>query len=254
MGQYLTALDLQGPVGDLVEQRGARFGDQQCQFRPMRPQLAKRPRIVECKRRRQPLERLVEQQEFMGDHQRAAKRDHFSLASGYATAGSFAHEAKLRQQRVNLVEPAPGLGLPQFQRQRRQADVVLDTQLGNEAPILRRIADPEPRAIMGWQPREVFGIETDDTAIERQKTHDRPQRGGFSSTIASDQDGGLARDDVAGHVAQHANTLDRDPNVIEVQHHATPTTLCRTRSSLKTSSGWPCAMILPAFQTRTRLA
>src|SRR6187399_1607707 len=90
-------------------------------------------------RRRQAFERLVEQQDARAGHERAAERNHLLLAAGKLQRAAPPQSRELRHNGKN---PLQALASALAARgPRGQQDIFLDIQFGNQAPILRHIAN-----------------------------------------------------------------------------------------------------------------
>src|SRR5262249_41758729 len=158
--------------------------------------------------RREALGRLVQQQQFRAERQRARDRHHLAFAAGERVAAARAVALELGEHAVNPLDPR--LGLPRLRmRPGWQRDIFRDRELAEYFALLRRKADPKPRDPVWAQPDEIRTLETDDRAGCRfAKTHDGAQARGLARAVAADQIDQLARLDLEGDATQHAAALD----------------------------------------------
>ena len=90
--------------------------------------------------RRQPLGDLVEQQQACAGAQNARHRQHLLLAAGQARARAAAPFGQVGKHRVDLVERHAAAA-----HLRRQQQVFLGGQAGEDAALFRAVADAQPR-------------------------------------------------------------------------------------------------------------
>src|SRR5437016_9339404 len=107
---------------------------------------------------REALRRLVQQQQFRAERERARDRDHLALAAGERVAAARAVALELRKNAIGLVDPR--LRLPRvWLRPGRQRDVFRNRELAKNLALLRRKADTEPRDPVWAQPDEIHTLE-----------------------------------------------------------------------------------------------
>src|SRR5438046_2289925 len=145
------------------------------------------------------LDGLVEQQDGRRQCQRACDGDHLLLAAGEVQAAPAEQRLDLGEDREHAlvrgaaVRPRDALAEPGG-----DLKVLLDGQVGEDAAVLRRIADAEPRALVRGQPRDVPALEAHGAAARRQQPHDRVDRRRLAGAVAADQTDGLAGADREG--------------------------------------------------------
>ncbi len=130
--------------------------------------------------RRQPLQRLIEQEQLRVEHQRPSDRQHLLLASGELIAEVFAAGLQARKQRVD-----PGQVPLAGKRGDRQ--VLLDRQRGEDFPLLGDPSEPGPGAAVGGHSLQVLPAPEDGSPVEPGMPHDRQQQGAFADPVSSQQ-------------------------------------------------------------------
>src|SRR5262249_8506249 len=144
---------------------------------------------------------------------------------------------------------------------RRDLEVLLHGEVGEDSAILRRVADAQARALVGGQPRDVTALEVDAAGARRQQAHDavdgRRLAGAGATHETHDLAGAEGQRDRAEDLGRAAIRLD----VPQLEHRGRPVP-CRgrpahrggsgvpisvvvTRSSRRISSGVPSARIVP---------
>src|SRR5262249_39584809 len=81
----------------------------------------------------------------------------------------------LRTSRRGLSHPAADL------------EILLHRQIGEQSGVLRRIADAEPRSLMGRQSADVAALEGDLAGTHREQPDDAGDGGGLAGAIAPHQ-------------------------------------------------------------------
>jgi len=106
--------------------------------------------------RRQPVGRLVEQQQPGVAEQRSPDREHLLLAAGQLVP---AVAAAVRQPREQVVDALARPGAVTGRRPRRDAEVLLDGQRREDAPPLRDQSDARPRDDVRRRPGQLAAVE-----------------------------------------------------------------------------------------------
>ena len=143
----LALLDDIGAVGDRLAEMQVLLAQQHRQ--PLAFERADRLGHLLDDDRRQPFRRLVEQHAARIAHQGAGDGQHLLLAARHAPARPLAHAAEIGKQRE---QPVLGPGRRAVAR-RLAADLEIlhHRQLGEDAPLLRHIAQAEPGDAVGRQ-------------------------------------------------------------------------------------------------------
>ena len=111
---------------------------------PRRPAITSARRLRQ--RRREALERLVEQQQARADGERARQRDHLLLAARQQQRAALAHRMELGQHAVDEVEASSaGCSVREAQTGTRMFSSTVSSR--HQAAVFRHVADAEaPRA------------------------------------------------------------------------------------------------------------
>src|ERR1019366_2113184 len=97
--------------------------------------------------RRHPFRRLIEQHQIRVAHQRAGHGEHLLLAAAHAPARPVGHRAEIGEKSV---EPLGcPLGRAVAGRLARDGKVLAHREVGEDAPVFRHPAEPEPAATVG---------------------------------------------------------------------------------------------------------
>src|SRR5713226_6803683 len=149
-------------VGDAAGEFDVLIGDEK--RHALLPNLM--DRIDECPhhQRAQTLRRLVENEQRGVSHERAPDGEHFLLAAREAGA---ALRSQLRQRRKELADAIEGPVPVAARHAVDDREVLLDRQVGEDAPVIRNVADPEPRDLERLAARDVAAHEFDPPAARR---------------------------------------------------------------------------------------
>ncbi len=147
--------------------------------------------------RGQTLGRLVQQQELGAGPEDAADGEHLLLAAGQLGALAFAPLGEVGEDGVDLVD-AHAARL----HHRRQQQILLDREAGEDAALLRAPGDAAPRDVVGGEADELLPAEHDRAAPLRDDAHDRLQGGGLADAVAPQQRHHLALGDGEVHAVQ----------------------------------------------------
>ena len=130
--------------------------------------------------RREPLHRLVQQQQARIDHQRAADREHLLLAARQLVAEVAAPLGETRKHLVHARDvPVPG---PRHGRQ-----VLLDRERREHEPLLRHPAQARLAAAIGRQRGEVLAAPAHRAAAHAREPHQRDQQRRLAHAVAPEQ-------------------------------------------------------------------
>src|ERR1700722_15890393 len=150
---------------------------------------------------RKALRRFVEQQKRGIAHQRARNGEHLLFPARHARASASSQLTQVRKDgEETLWRPGGGVrarGLP------ADLQIFLDRQIGENATVLRHIAEPAPHDLISGALRNVLAIKDDRAAAPRHKPEYGAERGGLARAIAAKQRDRFARGDLEGHVEQH---------------------------------------------------
>src|SRR5580700_9246483 len=137
--------------------------------------------------RRQPLGRLVEQQKTCPGAQDAANGQHLLLAAGQLGPLAAAALLQVRKQGVDLVDRHTA-----GSHDRRQQQVLLDVEAGEDAALLRAIGDSEPGNAIRGKPHKLGPVEADRALALRDDAHDRAQGRSLAGAVPTEEGDDLA--------------------------------------------------------------
>src|SRR6185503_13499698 len=138
--------------------------------------------------RREPFGRLVEQEQPRPGAQDARDREHLLLAAGELRALAGAEALlQIREQREYLVEREPAR--PHL---RRQEQVLLNAEAGEDAALLRAEGDAGARNAIRRQAYELAALEAHRSGAIADDAHDRLERGRLAGAVAPEQRHDLA--------------------------------------------------------------
>src|SRR5713101_440641 len=137
--------------------------------------------------RRQPLGRLVEQEERGPGAQHARDGQHLLLAAGQLGAAVLGARGE-RRERLGALPRRPTLGVPH----RGQLQVLLDRERGEDGPLLRPVTQALPRDLVAVEPRDVLPAQLDASGLLPQDAHDGAQGRRLAGSVAPDQRHALA--------------------------------------------------------------
>src|SRR5690606_31268277 len=109
----------------------------------------------------------------------AGNRQHLLLAARELVAVAAEALPQIREHLQHRLAAQPTLA-----DLRRQHQVLVHGEAGEDAPLLGNIADTGPGNRPGWQTQQVAAIETDRALALRQDAHDRLQSGGLAGAVA----------------------------------------------------------------------
>ena len=181
-------------------------------------------------RRRDALERLVEQQQPRADGQRARQRDQLLLPAGQEQRAPLAHLVQFGQHAVDEVEPGPFVQCARGPD--RHQDVLFDGQLGHQPAVLGHVADAQRSAAVARHTGEVGAIEDDVPLRRLQVAHHGSKQRRLAGAVAPDEAGHAAAADLERQPAQHLHAADRDMERFDLQHEVTGAA-CRSRSAAR---------------------
>src|ERR1019366_6860933 len=148
--------------------------------------------------RRETFGDLVEQQKFRAGAQDARHGKHLLLAARQPRTLAGGALAQVRKHRIDLLDAHAAGG-----QRRRQDQVLLGRQAGEDAALLRAIAQTEARDPMRGHPDRLDAAHLDRALARADQTNDRAHRAGAPGAIAAEQGDDLAFVDDEIHPVQH---------------------------------------------------
>ena len=145
---------------------------------------------------RQPLRRLVDQEQALRVHEGARDGEHLLLASGQRARARAAKPVEIREEREHPSQP---LAAPRVLPVHGHAQVLLDRQRREDPLALGNEAYPEPRDVIGRHPLDRLALEADRALRRVQEPHDAAHGGGLAGSVAPQQH----RDRVPLHADRH---------------------------------------------------
>ena len=130
--------------------------------------------------RRQTLGRLVEQQQGRAGAQHPADRQHLLLAAGELGALAAAALPQVREDRIDLVDRHAAR-----QYHRREQQVFLDVEAGEDAALFRTIGDAEAGDAVGGEADKLAAAKDHRALPLRHDPHDRPQGRRLAGAVAA---------------------------------------------------------------------
>ena len=147
-----------------------------------------------------PFRRLVEQHQRRIAHQRARDRQHLLLAAAHAPAGTVAHLAEIGKQREQLFARPVRRVRPL--RLAADFEIFLDRQVGEDAPLLRHVAEPAAHDRMRRLARDVLAFEHDAARALLDQADDGAEGRRLAGAVAPEQRDHLALADLERDVEQ----------------------------------------------------
>src|SRR5438034_1251362 len=202
--------------------------------------------------RREPLRRLVQQEEPRVGHQRPRDRQHLLLAAGEARAALAAELPELREEPEDALDRPPAAG-PLADPQ------VLDhREVAEDPPVLRHKADAQARDLVGAEPAQRPSLVQDLASRHVYQPDDGLERRRLACAVPAEQRDDLPFPRREVHAVQHVAPTIVGVDLAELQHHvvhvSSPRYTAWTSGSARTSSGAPSAMTRPWCSTMMRPA
>ena len=176
-----------------------------------------RPDLV-ADQRRQPLGRLVEDQQLGVGHQRPADRQHLLLAAGELVAHVALALGQARKEAEGALE-RPGIAARGAVGGRRQK-VLAHREVGEDLAALGHQAEAEAGDAEGGQVIDPVALELDDAAARRQQAHDGIHGRRLAHAVAAHQGHHLAGIDGELHAEQRLARAVEGRQLADPQHHA----------------------------------
>jgi hypothetical protein len=172
--------------------------------------------------RRQPLGRLVEDQQPRIGHERPADRKHLLLASRQRTAERPRPRGELGKE-LEHARPRPRLARAEPVRRGRH-EVLPDGERGEHLAALRDESEAPLRHAIRRQPVQGHAVEKDLARAMRQQAHDGPHGRGLAHAVAAEQRDHFGRAHHEVHPEQHlAGAIRRfEPAHREHQRSSSP--------------------------------
>ena len=133
---------------------------------------------------------LVEQHRLGIAHQRARDGEHLLLAARHGRGAPAPHLGEVREDREQPLR-RPGRAAV-GRRAAPDLQILVDGEVGEDAPVLRHVAEAEPRDAEGGRPAMSCAVEAHAPPRSADQAHDGLQRGGLAGAVAAHQ-----RDDLA---------------------------------------------------------
>jgi hypothetical protein len=130
---------------------------------------------------REPLGRLVHDQQMRIGEQRARDREHLLLAAGELAAAMVLALGETREGVVDALD-GPGAG----SHAAGEAQMLVDAERAPETAALRHIADAEAGDVGRRAPCDVLAADADRSAAHAHQTHDRLAQRGLAHAVAAD--------------------------------------------------------------------
>src|SRR5213594_2649046 len=132
--------------------------------------------------RRQAFGGLVQQEQARARSQDARDGEHLLLAAGELGARAVAPFREVGKQRVDRRHRQPARS-----HLRREHEVFLDVEAGEDAALLRAERDAEPRDVIGRPADQLLAVEGDRAAPPADDAHHRLQRRRLARAVAAEQ-------------------------------------------------------------------
>src|SRR5258705_3069238 len=210
-------------------------------------------------RGRQPLERLIEQQQFWIKRQRAGDRYHLALAAGKLAAAAPEILPQLWEHRVGFLNANAGR-TARWPRPGRKLKILGHRQVGVDFGYLWREADAALRDLPGRQLGQVGTVEADAAGPGAAIAYDAAKGRCLAGSVAPDQADQFSRAHRQADTVEDTAALDVDFQVRQIKHHGVllnvcgrvPTTAAIMAGSLKKASGGMSASTLPSCSATMR--
>ena len=168
--------------------------------------------------RREPLRRLVEEQQFGAPHERAGDGEHLLLPAGQVPASTVGQLPERGKDVVHSVDrPARGLAAAA----RRHVEVLRHGEVGEDPPVLGHEADAGPRHAVRRPARDVAALPDNATRGRRRQPHDAADGRRLADTVPAEQAHALARVDGQGHAEEDAGEPVGGVDVPHFEDHGT---------------------------------
>src|SRR4029077_4049712 len=159
--------------------------------------------------------RLVEQQQVLAHHTRAADRELLLLAAGEIAAAAREHRLQYREEREHVLGDIAVLAL---ERTKAGLEVFLDGEQWKNLPPLRHQTDAAPRPFIGPEGCDVGALQRDRSAGNRILPDHRAQQTGLADAVAPQYASHLARLRRDRHAAERLRRAVIEADVVDLQH------------------------------------
>src|SRR5256886_8952611 len=226
-------------------------------FRSRRLQRGEASPDLLAHQRREPLGRLVEDEQVRIGHERPADGEHLLLAAREPAAEVVHACGEPGEESQNLGERPRVARRAAVFRERDQ--VLAHTQVGKDLASFRDERDSAARDMVGAPSLDALAAETDDSASRRGEPHDRADRRRLSHAVAPEQRRHLARADREVEAEQHLARAVSGFESFHLQQRAhavasSPRYAFLTSGWARIAAGAPVAITRPATSTETRSA
>src|SRR5262245_2203116 len=165
---------------------------------------------------RQPLGRLVEEENTRIAHERARHREHLLLASGEAAPTPARQLPQLGKVLVDALDAPATVTLGAHQ------EVLSYCEIAEDASVLGHPAYAEPADLVWKEGLERPVIERDSAARHRDHAHDGLEGGGLPRAVAPEQRDHLALARFQGDAVEHPRRTIGRLDSVKTQHDASP--------------------------------
>src|SRR5215467_14702358 len=164
--------------------------------------------------RRQPLRRLVEQENTWIAHQRARHGEHLLLPTGEAPTAPARHLAEPGEVLVDTIDAPAARALGAHE------EIFRHREIAEDAPVLWHPADAEPADLVRQERVERLPVEGDGAARHLDKAHDGLEGGGLARAVAPEQRDDLALARLERHAVEHPRRAIGRLDRVKTQHDA----------------------------------
>src|SRR3954470_8720021 len=140
--------------------------------------------------RRQALRRLIEKDRPGIAGERARDAEHLLLAARHAAAAALQHGAERGKKDEELLH-SPGR-CADARRLASDFEVLGHREVGEDAPVLGHVAEPEPGNLVRRAPVDARALEADLARARLDEAHQRLERGRLAGAVAAEEGHDLA--------------------------------------------------------------
>src|SRR5437667_9882156 len=203
-------------VGD-PRQRGHVLVDQQDRL-PARLEVDQAAPDLRPDERREPLRRLVEDEQARVRHEGAPDREHLLLAARERAAEDALTLGELGKEVEDLLD-RPRVGAAAAVRGGRH-EVLVHREVRKDLAALRHEADPDLRDAVGRQPVDRPAQETDLAGLQPYDPHDGAHGGRLAHAVPAEERHHLARLDLEAHAEEHLAHAVRRLDRLDREHQS----------------------------------
>ena len=216
---HAPAFEHEGRLGEGQRGLGVLL-DQDERRAVLRPQAPDGRRQLLDDDRRQPLQRLVEEEQRRVGHERPRDREHLLLAPRQVVPPAAPALGEPREQRVDARQiPTAGA--------RGHGEVLLNAQRRKDLALLSDPPEPGPRATMGRHPRQVAAAPPHHAASHVRVAHDREEERGLPHPVPSQHREAAPRRDLQRDPVERHRVAVAGPDALEGQQELSQRALLR---------------------------